>query len=220
MTEVRSNIDFLRTLRRLPAIGVRRVRPLPATPEDSAAYPLLRLGIRKTAVVMLNLTDDPSVDELEFARIFSTELARLGASEVFPAPAVEAVICHSQLLMPNDIQLLGRLINVDAVVMGFIRKYDACVGPSLHVTVEFHDTRSTRDAFGDVQRDGEREPLARLERMYDAGLRSLKGDLDTFGANPLSTSASSGTQRHPKAMTKYLQFVSDRMVRELVEELR
>lgn len=220
MTELRTNPDSLAPFRLLGSIGGRRLRQLPAGLPDETIHPFLGRGIRKVAVVMLNLTADPSVDELEFARIFSTELERLGCAQVLPAPAVEAVVCHCQLLMPQDVQILGRLINVDAVILGFIRRYDVCVGPCVAVGFEVHQVRSARLRFDQVRPVDERRPLAELERVYDAGLRPVRRDLESFGFRRDSVTPPSELQRHPRTMTKYLHFVSNRMVRELVEQLR
>ena len=79
---------------RPPARVVRR-------PEN----PFAQLGIEKMAVVMLNATEDISVDELEFARIFSTELQHFSGVKVFPA-----AVRNNRLIMPQQANELGRLL--------------------------------------------------------------------------------------------------------------
>jgi hypothetical protein len=157
---------------------------------------------------------------LEFAQIFSTELERMGGVQVCPAVAVEALVCHNQLLIPQDVRVLGRLANADAVLIGFVREYDAFGGPSVTVSVEVHETRRMSGEPVDGRPDGTVDPVLAVERGYDGTQRSVTRQVEAFARSRQDGNGWSERPRSGGMMTNYLHFVSDRMVRDVLEALR
>ncbi len=182
--------------------------------------PLPRRGIRRAAVVMLNETDDPSVDELRFAQIFTGELERLGGVKVVPAAAVAAVVCHNELLIPREVDVLGRLVNAEAVLVGRVKNYEMCEGPKVSVSMEVYETSRGSGRDREAQETEPAEPTVSLTRDYNGERGSVRRQYGVFtGDDAAAVEGATGTKRDMREMRHYLQFVSDRMVRDVLWEL-
>ena len=205
-----------------------------AAPISRPSSPLERRGIEKVAVVMLNATQNAAVNELEFAQIFSTELQQFSGVKVFPAAVVEAAVRNNQLVMPQQAADLGRLLNVDAVMVGFVTTYDSYDTPSVGVLMLVYDVTAKVEEVKAVeateetetgtptegQADAALKPIVTLERVYDSDQRWVMADVEKFARERGAGDGPLGVRNYTLVMSNYLHFVSDRMIRDLFKSLR
>lgn len=222
---VRLKLTALLTLCVLMSVLVGCEGGPPARAVKRPESPFARLGIEKMAVVMLNATEDVSVDELEFARIFSTELQQFSGIKVFPAAVVEAAVRNNRLIMPQQANELGRLLKVDALIVGFITEYDAYDTPSVGLLVLMYEMTETTETTGvptegqPDKKSAESKPLVTVQRVYDSEQRSVMKQVEAFAASRNAGKGPLGAKRYTMVMSNYLHFVSDRIIRDLFRKV-
>ena len=183
------------------------------------ASPFQPTGIEKMAVVVLNATENPTVNELEVAQIFSTELQQFAGVKVFPAAVVEAAARTNRLVMPQQAGELGRELNVDAVIVVFINEWDPYDVPSVGMMVLMYDTRNPAPAAQEGQAPAVVKPMVVLERVYDSDQQQVMAQVEQFAASRNAGKSPMGAKSYVMVMSNYLHFVSDRVVRDLFAQV-
>ena len=98
-------------------------------------------GLSKVAVVpFYNLSPEPAADGYRFAEAYFAELQKVPGFQVLPIGVTEAAILDHKLNMqsPADAVKLGKLLGVDAVVVGAITDYDPFYPPRVGWQVSWY----------------------------------------------------------------------------------
>jgi hypothetical protein len=97
---------------------------------------------RVAIVPFFNQSDEPTVDGRKFALAYFAELQSVPGFEVVPVGVVEeAIIAHSiDLSQGGEARRLGRILGVDAVVIGSVTDYSSYYPPRCGMRVEWYAT--------------------------------------------------------------------------------
>jgi len=91
----------------------------------------------------LNNTDNRNVDGEEIATIYAAELQKIPGFDVLSTRTVKEKMAETGLKTfhsAEEVRLLGRVLGVDAVVIGRINVYDGYYPPQLGLTVDWYAT--------------------------------------------------------------------------------
>lgn len=96
--------------------------------------------LTKVAVIpFTNLSPEPSADGRQFAAAYAAELQVVPGFEVVPIGIVETMLQkHRIQLNEANARKLAQLLEVDAVVLGFITDYTPYYPPRVGITVEWY----------------------------------------------------------------------------------
>jgi hypothetical protein len=95
---------------------------------------------RVAVAPFFNQSDEPTVDGRKFALAYYSELQGTPGFEVVPLGVVEEVILEHQvdLSAPGEARRLGRILGVDAVVIGSVTDYNPYYPPRCGLRVEWY----------------------------------------------------------------------------------
>jgi hypothetical protein len=95
---------------------------------------------RVAVAPFFNQSDDPTVDGRKFALAYFSELQAVPGYEVVPLGVVEETIIHHQidLSRAGEARRLGKILGVDAVVIGSVTDYTAYYPPRCGMRVEWY----------------------------------------------------------------------------------
>jgi hypothetical protein len=86
-------------------------------------------------------TDNPMVDGREFAEAYSEELQKVPGFHVVAVSTVERAMLDLNLLAfggPEDLRRLANYLQVDAIVIGTVNRYDGFYPPEIGMEVEWY----------------------------------------------------------------------------------
>ena len=91
-------------------------------------------------VPFFNFTNDQTIDTVQFAEAYGTELQKIPGFTVVPVSLVQKHIqtYNVKLNSPEDMQKLARDLGVDAVILGVITDYDAWYPPRLGLQTQWY----------------------------------------------------------------------------------
>jgi hypothetical protein len=178
---------------------------------------LADIGIRRVAVVMLNATKDATVDALEAAEIFSTELQQFQDVEVFPADVAHMAVMENRLAIPEQADLLGRALNVDAVIVGFLTDYQPYDPPRVGILFMVYAARprGVESSVGHAAK-----PIVMMEKVYDADQKKVADDVKQFAEDRNSQKTPLAYRQYLVVMSKYLHFVATQSFRDLFDKVQ
>jgi hypothetical protein len=86
-----------------------------------------------------NLSDEKTVDGLQFAKAYFAELQSFPGFEVVPPTVVGEAIFQNQLQLdkPEDVRRLANILGVDAVVVGAVTEYSPYYPPRVGLKIEW-----------------------------------------------------------------------------------
>lgn len=201
-------------------------------PTESSSNPLPDL--RTIAVLpVLNQTGKPTFDGEEFGNILASGLLKYpGFRVVRPAVFRGSPVPRSV----EEAARLGRRQGVDAVLVVAITDHDPYDPPRVAASVQLLrscsrsvspeeidrlvQSASWRKAPLHMTRDGAGHWVGAFEAVFDAQDGRVRSDLVAYArTQDASDSAFLGEREYLAVQTRYFQFVSDRLLHRMVEQL-
>ena len=95
---------------------------------------------RVAVLPFFNLSNEPTVDGVQFAEAYFAELQSLQGFEVVPVGVVEQTIITNgvNISKPEELRRLARLLDVDAVVVGAVTDFSPYYPPRCGMRVEWY----------------------------------------------------------------------------------
>jgi hypothetical protein len=96
------------------------------------------------------LSQNSIVDGRRFAMAYYSELQKVPGFQVVPVGVVEQVLVDLQLELnnPDDVLLLARELEVDAIVVGAVTDYEAYYPPRIGLQVAWYSPEPWRFSSG------------------------------------------------------------------------
>jgi len=218
-------------------------KPLKLNAPNVSPYPANKVW---AVAPFMNESGTSAVDSLHIADLFTDEVQKVRDIDTVPVTRVlEAMRALEMDYVSSigDAQTLARVLDVDGLVVGTITSYNPYHPPRLGMTVQLY----TRGEL--VQRDGPggydigtskgmrllgespndhrlpglrvfQQPVASASAVYDASENTVRLEVQEFARGRTDPDSALGWERFLYSMDQYTQFVSDRLLRDLLREER
>jgi len=122
--------------------GCMAIPEITHQPQYHNPFPQLH---RVAVLPFFNLTDNPTIDQFQFASSYHTELQQIPGFDVMPVGVVEQFLRGNNISVNSatDFQKLARALGVDAVVVGAVNDFDEYYPPRLGLSVNWYSANPT-----------------------------------------------------------------------------
>lgn len=185
---------------------------------------------------VLNQTRDAAVDGDEFANIIANELAKFSGFRTIRPQVFRQAMAPGEK-GPSTVEealQFGRRLQADAILVCSVTDYDAYTPPRISISVQFLRVSAKRMSGADIDnlvqsaswrsgpypmsKDRTGHWIASFEDIYDAHEKRIREELTWYAKTQESTDAAFTDDREFLAVqSRYLQFVSNRMIRHIFE---
>lgn len=175
------------------------------------------------------------LDEMKTGEIFASELVKFSGFRVIRPSVVIDTVRREGLKVetPEDAVALAKVLKADAIIIGAVTEFNPyypgkVIGVSIQMFTTRKNTRSSADELQRLVRSGKpleirtedqlRSAAAGFERIFDGENSGTLAKLNDFAASYEETNAvHKGAEAFLRNTDKYMMFVSNMMITELVE---
>lgn len=177
-----------------------------------------------------------SVDAFRFADQFTNELEGVSGIDTLPVNRVIFVMRDlgmTAVTSPHDARLLLHALGADALVVGTVTAWDPYPPPSLGAAVQLYQGTSDHSGSTDLQtlvrspsgaatptERGPTDPVAQASGYFDAENHRTLMWLAEYSRGRSFPDSAYGPDVYLKSMELYTQFVSYRLIHDLLEDHR
>ncbi|MBI4577400.1 MAG: hypothetical protein HY722_14165 [Planctomycetes bacterium] len=224
------------------AAGCGTLGSLPWGYDPYPESPFRSLERVAVAPFLLQRVEDPVAREKAraFAQVFASELAKFRGLRVVRPDTVQARMHREGVVLDSAASALrlARLLQVDAILVGEVTDFRDYLPKRVGLAVQLYPVKAFwRGAAGDprvLERHGKpfgyeedpggATPIIEIERVVDAHFGEVREETQRFGGvhDPERPLDDLGQEAYTHVTELYLQFVSNRLIREVfeVERLR